>query len=61
MVNYYKLIDTITGKIEYWKGDTSSSSWLLHTSKMIVPLGNKLPKNVSRETLKYFKGEKRYD
>lgn len=54
MINYYKLIDPITSTTEYWKGDTSNSRWLLSTKKFILPLGNKLPKNVSRETLKEF-------
>ena len=54
MINYYKIINTNTHTIEYWKGDTSKSSWLLSTSNLIIPLGNKLPKNVSRETLKQF-------
>lgn len=54
MNNYYKLIDPITNSTEYWKGDTINSQWLLTTRKFILPLGNKLPKNVSRETLKQF-------
>ena len=54
MINYYKVLNTSNHKTEYWKGDTSNSSWLLQTGNFIIPLGNKLPKNVSRETLKQF-------
>ena len=54
MINYYKLVNTSTHKIEYWKGDTSSSSWLLSTNCFIIPLGTRLPKTVSRETLHHF-------
>lgn len=54
MINYYKVIDITTHKIEYWKGATSNSSWLLHTGNFIIPLGSRLPKNVSRETIKQF-------
>ena len=54
MINYYKLVNTSTHKIEYWKGDTSSSSWLLSTNNFIIPLGSRPPKNVSRETINQF-------
>ena len=54
MINYYRTINTTTGQIEVWKGDASKSHWLLTTSNLILPLGNKPPKNVSRETIKEF-------
>ena len=54
MKQYYKVINTSNHSIEYWKGETSNSSWLLSTGNFIIPLGNRLPKNVSRETLKQF-------
>lgn len=54
MKQYYKLYNTNTQQFEYWHGDTTMSKFLLTLGRYIIPLGNKLPKNVSRETIKEF-------
>lgn len=53
MKQYYLLINTLTTS-EYWTGDNTKVTFLLNTNNLIIPLGNKKPKNVSRETLKQF-------
>ena len=52
MKQYYMVLDA--NKIEYWTGDNSKSSFLTTLGYMIIPLGTRKPKNVSRETLKQF-------
>lgn len=52
MKQYYMVFDSNT--TTYWCGDSLKASFLTQLNKMIIPLGNKKPKNVSRETLKQF-------
>lgn len=52
MTQYYAVIKS--NKVEYWKGDHTKSSFLIHTAGLILPLGNKKPKKVSRETIRQF-------
>ena len=57
MKQYYLLFDTNPNTynvITYWVGDSSRADFLTKLGDMIIPLGNKKPKNVSRETLKQF-------
>lgn len=54
MKQYYLLINTTTSTNEYWAGDNKNVDFLLKTNNLIIPLGSKKPKNVSRETLKQF-------
>lgn len=54
MKQYYKVINTSNHSIEYWKGDTSNSSWLLSTGNFIIPLGTHKPKNITSLEIKIF-------
>ena len=51
---YYKLFNPINKTVEYWHGSPARSSFLLTIGVLILPLGSRLPKNVSRETIKEF-------
>ena len=52
MIQYYLIYRN--GETRYWRGDSSRAGVLLSIGELIIPLGNKKPKNVSRETLKQF-------
>jgi len=52
MIQYYAVIKQ--NKIEYWKGDHTKRGFLIHTAGLILPLGTRKPKNVSRETIRQF-------
>ena len=54
MKQYYQVYNPVTSTIETWAGDNTKASFLLQTGNLILPLGNKKPKNVSRETIKTF-------
>ena len=54
MKQYYRTIANDVKTIEVWHGDTARASWLLTTNKLVLPLGTRKPKNVSRETIKEF-------
>lgn len=56
MKHYYKLIDpTMHPPVTtYWHGDTTKSKILLTLRGFVLPLGNKKPSNVSRETIYEF-------
>lgn len=54
MKQYYLVYNTTTSKIDCWCGDSNKSDFLLKTGNTILPVGNKKPKNVSRETIKTF-------
>lgn len=51
---YYKVYNTTTHKIEYWRGDPANAGFLLTTGNFIIPTGTHKPRNVSRETIKQF-------
>lgn len=52
MIQYY--LTYRNGETSYWRGDSLRASILLTLGEIVIPLGNKKPKNVSRETLKEF-------
>lgn len=52
MIQYY--ITIRDGKEEYWRGKSENAGVLLTFGALVLPLGNKKPRNVSRETLKEF-------
>lgn len=52
MKQYYCTIDN--GVVQYWYGDSAKASLLLKFNRLILPLGTRKPRNVSRETLKQF-------
>lgn len=54
MKQYYQVYNPVTSTSTYWIGDSSKASFLLEFGNLILPLGNKKPKNVSRETIKQF-------
>lgn len=54
MTQYYLLIDPLTHTIEYWKGDSSEAGFLTTLGKMVLPLGNHKPKNISPDEIKLF-------
>ena len=57
MKQYYATIDTckpVKDMIQYWVGDSSKAIVLTKMNKLVVPLGTRKPRNVSRETLKQF-------
>lgn len=54
MKQYYQLYDTTFHTSKYYAGDSLKAEWLTKLGMMIIPLGNKKPRNVSRETIKTF-------
>lgn len=54
MKQYYQLYNPITRTTSIWSGDTTKSTNLLKFASIIIPLGTRKPKNVSRETIKQF-------
>ena len=54
MTQYYLLRDTLTHTNSYWKGDSSQAGFLTTLGKMVLPLGNRKPKNVPKEEIKTF-------
>ena len=57
MKAYYATIDTckpVKDMIQYWVGDNSKAVILTHSNKLVLPLGTRKPRNVSRETIKQF-------
>lgn len=57
MKQYYATIDTCNSPqnmIQYWVGDSSRAITLTKLNKLVLPLGTRKPRNVSRETLKQF-------
>ena len=60
MKQYYKCIKLFKGEqpsITYWLGDNTKHgaiAHLIYAFDFIIPLGLKLPANVSRETIKTF-------
>lgn len=54
MKQYYRTISKDGKDIEVWHGDPTRADWLLTRNKLVLPLGTKKPKNVSRETIKEF-------
>ena len=59
MKMYYALIDTNTHPlttpiITYWCGDNSKASILTQLRGLVLPLGTRKPRNVSRETIYTF-------
>lgn len=53
MKQYYRTINT-NNSFSYWHGDNERATWLLKTNKLVLPLGTRKPKNVSRETIREF-------
>ena len=41
-------------EMEYWCGDSARAYVLLQIGNIVLPLGSRKPKNVSRETIKQF-------
>lgn len=54
MKQYYQVYNPVTSTSTYWTGDNSKAGFLLTSGNFIIPLGNKKPKKVSRETLHQF-------
>ena len=57
MKQYYATIDTCKSPqnmVQYWVGDNSKAVILTHSNKLVLPLGTRKPRNVSRETIKQF-------
>ena len=57
MKQYYATIDTCKSPqnmVQYWVGDSRNAITLTHLNKLVLPLGTRKPRNVSRETLKQF-------
>ena len=54
MKQYYQLYDTTFHTSHYWCGDSSKAQFITKLGMMVIPLGNKKPRNVSRETIKEF-------
>ena len=54
MKQYYRTITKDGTAIEVWHGDPARANWLLTTNKLVLPLGTRKPKNVSREAIKEF-------
>lgn len=56
MKQYYRLHDTLFQYDEYWHGDSDRADFLLKLGVpfVIIPLGTRRPRNVSRETIKEF-------
>lgn len=52
MKQYYLVIKN--SEKEYWCGDSSRAYVLLQIGNIVLPLGGRKPKNVSRETIKQF-------
>ena len=53
---YYMIYDTLFQHKDYWHGESDRASFLLKLGNpmMVIPLGNRRPRNVSRETIKEF-------
>ena len=53
---YYLLRDTLFHYNEIWHGESERADFLLNLGKpfIIIPLGTRKPRNVSRETIKEF-------
>lgn len=54
MKQYYLIYNATTSTIDCWCGDNSKADFLLTLGNVILPVGNKKPRNVSRETIKTF-------
>lgn len=54
MKQYYCMIDTTFHTKRYWHGDNTKTKVILSLGDLIIPLGTKKPKNVSRETIREF-------
>jgi hypothetical protein len=54
MKQYYLVYNVTTSTIDCWCGDNSKADFLLQLGRTILPVGNKKPRNVSRETIKTF-------
>lgn len=54
MKQYYLVYNATSNKVDCWCGDNSKSDFLLTLGNIILPVGNKKPRNVSRETIKTF-------
>lgn len=54
MKQYYLVYNATASTIECWTGDNLKADFLLTLGKTILPVGNKKPRNVSRETIKTF-------
>ena len=52
MKQYYLVLTA--GHSAVWHGDTKRSNTLTKLGGMILPLGTRKPRNVSRETIKEF-------
>lgn len=54
MIQYYQVYNPLTSASTYWTGDNTKAGFLLTSNNFIIPLGNKKPKKVSRETILTF-------
>lgn len=54
MKQYYQVYNLVTSTSTYWTGDNAKAIFLLTSGNFVIPLGNKKPKKVSRETLNQF-------
>jgi len=54
MKQYYYLYDTTFHTKSCWHGDIEKADFLLQLAQMVIPLGTRRPRNVSRETIKEF-------
>ena len=54
MKQYYQVYNPVTSTSTYWTGDNTKAGFLLTSNNFIIPLGNKKPKKVLRETLYKF-------
>lgn len=56
MKQYYELLDPTFSPpvITYWCGESSKAKILTQLRGFVIPLGNKKPKKVSRETIRQF-------
>ena len=53
---YYMVYDTLFQHRDYWHGESDRADFLLKLGilTVVIPLGTRRPRNVSRETIKEF-------